>query len=114
MPVLKEVLPDKTHNMKVKFFMQQDVKTIHSVASIKEIREILTETDHAAWPVLNIANNLCGIMPRSILHKLVTEKAWYSGKKKLEECPSPKLWFFSMLGKKDDMPNTETFIDIEA
>jgi hypothetical protein len=77
MPVLKEMIPEATNHVKVKFLMQKEIKTIHSVASIKEIRESLA-TSHGAWPVLNIAGNLCGVMPRSILHKLVTQKAFYT------------------------------------
>jgi hypothetical protein len=77
MPVLKEMIPEATNHVKVKFLMQKEIKTIHSVASMKEIRESLA-TSHGAWPVLNIAGNLCGVMPRSILHKLVTQKAFYT------------------------------------
>lgn len=56
--------------MKVENFMTHELVTLSSVSKITDIVKAL-ETDHAAWPVLNLADNMCGIIPKSVLIKLI-------------------------------------------
>jgi len=56
--------------MKVENFMTHELVTLSSVSKITDIVKAL-ETDHAAWPVLNLAENLCGVISKSVLIKLI-------------------------------------------
>lgn len=56
--------------------MATDVVTISTVPDMGEIKKAL-DTDHAAWPVLNVAGNLCGVISKSVLIKLLEKKAFY-------------------------------------
>ena len=56
--------------------MTSELKTMKSVCTLKDAADVL-ETEHAAWPIFNIAGNLCGIMPRSVLIRLIYNKGFY-------------------------------------
>lgn len=56
--------------------MTKDTITISSVADMEEISKVL-DTDHSAWPCLNVAGNLCGVIGKSVLIKLLEKKAFY-------------------------------------
>mgnify|MGYP001150944510 FL=1 len=85
--------------------MTADVLTLASVPTLHEIEEIFKST-HAAWPVHNIAGNLCGVMPRNVLHKLVSEKAFYKQRPKLSFWHSPLV--------KEEEIKVEPLLDMEA
>ena len=66
--------------MKVKVFMAVDPVTINSVADMKEVKKCFATT-HQAWPVLNLAGNLCGIIPKTMIVRLLEHKAFYKQEK---------------------------------
>lgn len=70
MPVLRSSAPKETVHMKVEKFMTHELVTLRSVSKMIDIIKAL-ETEHAAWPVLNLADNMCGIIPKSVLIKLI-------------------------------------------
>ena len=77
MPVLRGSVPKVNQFLKIEHIMARPVITTKSVANVKDVRGLL-ETSHAAWPVFNLAGNLCGIIPRSVLIRLVAQRAWYT------------------------------------
>lgn len=76
MPVLRGSIPKVNQFMKVEHMMEHNVITTNSVCKVSEARRLL-ETTHAAWPVFNLAGNLSGLISRSVLIRLVAQKAWY-------------------------------------
>ena len=75
-PLLRGTLPKATKRMKVKDFMAEEVVTIPSVCDMQNIEKCF-ETTHEGWPVLNVAGNLCGIIPKSVLVTLLQKKHFY-------------------------------------
>jgi hypothetical protein len=69
-PMLRGHIPKETIHLKIKSIMVSDVQTLPSVADMKSIRACF-DTTHSAWPVLNVSGNLCGVMPKNILVKLI-------------------------------------------
>jgi len=77
------------------------------VSSVEEIEKAF-ETGHSAFPVHNIADNLCGVMPRRMLHKLIEKKAFYT---QHSEIIKGKCYH----GDGLEFPSNDTnYIDIEA
>lgn len=76
MPVLRGSIPKVNQFMKVEHMMEHNVITTNSVCKVSEARRLL-ETSHAAWPIFNLAGNLCGLIGRSVLIRLIAQKAWY-------------------------------------
>jgi len=69
--------------------MAKELVTIRSVCSVRDAQELL-ETEHAGFPIINIAGNLCGIMSRSVLIRVIYNKGFYKAtnveiKNKLED-----------------------------
>ena len=79
-PLLRSSIPDETENLLVKDFMVSEVTTISSVADMDSIRACFA-TSHEAWPVMNMAGNMVGRIPKSVLVKLIKFKAFYTQKK---------------------------------
>lgn len=77
MPVLRGSVPKVNQFLKMEHIMARPVITTASVPKVTDVRGLL-ETSHAAWPVFNLAGNLCGIIPRSVLIRLVAQRAWYN------------------------------------
>ena len=50
--------------------MVRDVVTIPSVADMNSIRDCFATT-HEAWPVMNAAGNMVGLISKSVLVKLI-------------------------------------------
>ena len=76
-PMIRESLPDETENLAVKDFMVKEVTTIPSVCDMASIRACFATT-HEAWPVMNLAGNMVGRIPKSVLVKLIYYKAFYT------------------------------------
>lgn len=57
--------------------LKEDLVTITSVAEISEIKTCL-ETSHSAFPVMNLAGNLCGVMPRKVICQLLEKSHFYN------------------------------------
>ena len=70
MPVLAEEPPKQTIKKRARKAMVRDVVTIPTVANISEIRKCL-DTSHQAFPVINTADNMIGLIPRLMLYRLV-------------------------------------------
>lgn len=62
--------------MKVKDFMVNDVVTIPSVCTMDDVKNVFS-TSHEAWPVMNMAGNLCGVIPKSVLVVILKHRAFY-------------------------------------
>lgn len=77
MPVLAEMPPKQTINKCAKKAMVRDVVTIPTVANISEIRQCLG-TSHQAFPVINTADNMIGLIPRLMLVRLVENQKFYT------------------------------------
>jgi len=63
--------------MKIEHACAHEVITMNSVCTVEEAARVL-ETEHSGFPVLNLAGNLCGVISRSVLIKLIQQKAWYT------------------------------------
>jgi len=78
-PMLRSACPEQTESLPVKDFMVSLVTTIPSVTDMDSIRTCFATT-HEAWPVMNTAGNMIGLISKSILVKLIAHKAFYDKK----------------------------------
>lgn len=56
--------------------MKTELVTLPSIADMQSVKKAL-ESHHQAFPVLNTAGHLVGLIPKVILVKLVAEKQFY-------------------------------------
>jgi len=77
MPVLRNNPPESTSNTKASMFMSKSIVTLPSVADMDSIRSAL-ESTHSAFPVLNTAGILVGLIPKHVLVILLERKAFYT------------------------------------
>ena len=80
MPFLRGVCPEQKANVKISQVIRANPVTIPSVADMKTIKKAL-ESGHSAFPVLNTAGNLVGLIPLNILCELVRQKCFYDKSK---------------------------------
>ena len=76
MPVLKEVVPSTSLNLPIYKVMAKQVVSLPTITDVESVRKALTTT-HNAFPVVNTAGNLVGLIPKSIVVKLLSKKAFY-------------------------------------
>ena len=76
MPMLKGVCPPETARMKAYQIMSKSLITVQSIAEMKSVSKALGSV-HNAFPVLNTAGNLVGIIPKNILNELTLQKTFY-------------------------------------
>jgi len=57
-------------------------KTLISVPSIAEMRSIkkALDSDHQAFPVLNTAGHLIGLLPKVVLNEIMKQKLFYDSR----------------------------------
>lgn len=56
--------------------MSKHLITIPSISDTASIKKAL-DSEHNAFPVLNTAGNLVGMMPKNILNIITAQKLWY-------------------------------------
>ena len=66
MPFLRSSVPRQNKNLRAHTIMASDVVTLKTISDMPTCKKAL-ETNHNAFPVLNTASRLVGLMPRSIL-----------------------------------------------
>ncbi len=74
--MLKGVVPPKNLGLKAYQIMSKNLITVPSIADTASIKKAL-DSEHNAFPVLNTAGNLVGMMPKNILNIITAQKLWY-------------------------------------
>lgn len=69
MPMLKGVCPPETAMKKAYQIMSRSLTTVQSIADMRSVSKALS-SEHNAFPVINTAGNLVGIIPKNILNCL--------------------------------------------
>ena len=75
-PFLRSEAPDNTRNLPAHIVMAKNVVTLPSIANMEACKKAL-QTSHNAFPVINTAGKLVGLIPKSIVVKLIQRKAFY-------------------------------------
>lgn len=76
LPILKGSLPESSKDLKAHQIMSKTLVSIQSIAEMKSISKALG-SPHNAFPVLNTAGNLVGLLPKNILNVLCEQKCFY-------------------------------------
>lgn len=76
MPYLRSAPPQETRFVMAKTIMATELVTLSSISNMEACKKALQST-HNAYPVLNTAGRLVGILPKSILVKLLVKKLFY-------------------------------------
>ena len=76
MPVLKEIVPSSSLNLPAYKVMAKQVVSLPTITDVESVRKALVTT-HNAFPVVNTAGNLVGLVQKGILVKLLSKKAFY-------------------------------------
>lgn len=79
-PLLTGSCPLSTKNKKAVEIMSKDPITITTIAEMRQV-QIALDSDHHAFPVLNTAGHLVGLIPKNILLVLTEKKCWYETKR---------------------------------
>jgi len=77
MPILRNHAPKKTKHKKAREFMTPAPLFVEGVSSVKRISEVL-QTSCSSFPVLNMAGNIIGLIPKNFLIVLVERHHWYA------------------------------------
>ena len=76
MPFLRNNAPESTKNLKASVIMAREVISLPTIANMESCKKAL-QSHHNAYPVINTAEHLVGLIPKSILVKLLEKKAFY-------------------------------------
>lgn len=57
--------------------MSKHLKSCEGVAKIRDLISLLRDTNHGAFPVVNIAGNVVGMIPRNFLFVLIEHHMFY-------------------------------------
>jgi chloride channel 7 len=76
MPFLRSSCPASSKNMFAKNFMATELVTLPSIANMESCKRAL-QSHHNAYPVLNTAGRLVGVMPKNMLVTLLEKKMFY-------------------------------------
>jgi len=77
LPVLRGTCPIWSKEKKAAEIMGKNVISVTTIAEMNQIQKAL-ESDHHAFPVLNTAGHLVGLIPKRILLVLTSQKRWYN------------------------------------
>jgi hypothetical protein len=83
MPVLIDNAPSATKRLDARQVMTTEVVTLPCIADMESIKKAL-QTSHNAFPVINTAGKLTGLMSRNFLVVILSKKAFYKGRPGLE------------------------------
>jgi hypothetical protein len=78
MPLLKhENIPNQCIQIRAEEIMSKKVISLGGVSTVKKIHEAL-KSPHHGFPVLNMDNQVIGLIPKNFLIVLIRERAWYT------------------------------------
>jgi len=77
MPFLRANAAEETKNLKASAIMAREVISLPTIANMESCKKALL-SNHNAYPVVNTADRLVGLIPKSILVKLLEKKAFYN------------------------------------
>ena len=76
MPFLRAECPASTKYLKAEVVMAKEPITLPTIANMKACKKAL-ESHHNAYPVVNTAGRLVGLVPKRIVVKLLEKKSFY-------------------------------------
>ena len=76
MPFLRSSCPDSTKYMKASEIMSRELVTLPTIANMAACKKAL-ESHHNAYPVVNTAGRLVGLIPKSNIVTLLEHKRFY-------------------------------------
>ena len=59
------------------FMFAGNIVTVPAVCQVENFRSVLCGTSHHAFPVVNSANNVVGLIPKKMIVNLLIMKAFY-------------------------------------
>jgi hypothetical protein len=77
MPIISDKIPGPCKKLRAGDVMAKPVITVRSVEKMDNIKKIL-KTEHHAFPVINMNDQLVGIIPRNFIMTIIEYEAWYS------------------------------------
>lgn len=104
-PVLVGTCPRQSKNKKAMEIMAKSPITVTTIAEMRQI-QIALDSPHHAFPVLNTAGHLVGLVPKIILLKLTEQKCWYE-----TERASMAVRERSREQKMQDVENAQTLLE---
>ena len=76
MPFLRADCPDSTKYLKASVIMAQDPVTLPTIANMESCKKAL-QSHHNAYPVVNTAGRLVGLIPKRLVVRILEKKAFY-------------------------------------
>ena len=76
MPFLRSEAPSTTRNLPAYIVMSKELVTLPTIANMDACKKAL-QTSHNAFPVLNTAGKLVGLIPKSMVVKVIEMKSFY-------------------------------------
>jgi len=76
MPFLRSSPPESTRYLMAKNIMATELVTLPSIANMEACKKAL-QSHHNAYPVLNTAGRLVGVMPKNMLVTILEKKLFY-------------------------------------
>ena len=76
MPFLRANACKESENIKASVIMTKEVITIPTIANMEACKKALS-TPHNAFPVINTANRFVGLIPKSMVVKILENKAFH-------------------------------------
>ena len=71
--------PQEMKTLEAREFMCDDaIVTVHSVQKVEDFHNVLHGTSHHAFPVVNAAGNVIGLIPKKMIVTLLVLKAFYN------------------------------------
>jgi len=87
MPLLRNHVPKVNRKMRSVDIMVRKVEFVESVPTVERLAQVL-QTTHSAFPVLNMAGNIVGMIPKNFIIILLENHRWYSTDEKRSESVS--------------------------
>ena len=76
MPFLRANAAKETANIKASVVMTKEVVTLPTIANMEACKKAL-QSPHNGFPVINTANRFVGLIPKSMVVKILENKAFY-------------------------------------
>lgn len=77
LPFLREKIPVHARHLHAWEIMTKDPVIVEGIASVSRIAEIIKDDKYNMFPVLNMAGNIFGLIPKNFLVILVEHHNWY-------------------------------------
>jgi hypothetical protein len=75
-PILIDSIPEPCKNIMAELMMNKDLVILQRVDTLENIAKAMSFTHHA-FPVVNAAGNLIGMIPRNFIITLIKQKGYY-------------------------------------